>query len=139
LERVLPQASVAEVAEIERSLGIALPDSYKQLLQCARGFWLMGGVVQFGKQHPFFHEFEPWLEGGRRLPAPDPRQIRARVLPVWWTDLRNPPAGDPIGCPVTVDEMLAYIKPLLSFEVLPGNLKFIKKGQVDAQRRASFP
>jgi hypothetical protein len=59
LEHVLPPASVAEVAEIERSLRIALPDSYKRLLQCARGFWLMGGVVQLGKQHPFFHEFAP--------------------------------------------------------------------------------
>src|SRR5215475_12971572 len=61
LEHVLPPSSVAEVAKIERSLGIALPDSYKQLLQCARGFWLMGGVVQFGKQHPFIHKFEPSL------------------------------------------------------------------------------
>lgn len=29
------------------------------------------------------------LEGDRKLPAADPGQIRARVLPVWWTDLRN--------------------------------------------------
>jgi hypothetical protein len=72
------------------------------------------------------------LECGRKLPAAAPGQIRARALPVWWTDLRDPPAGDPIGCPVTVDEMVAYINPLLPFEVLPRNLEFIKKGQVDA-------
>jgi hypothetical protein len=36
-----------------------LPHSYKALLGCARGFWLMGGVVQFGSQHPFFHDFPP--------------------------------------------------------------------------------
>jgi hypothetical protein len=59
LEHVLPGASLPEVAEIEAELGVPLPESYKRMLQCARGFWLMGGVVQFGRQHPFPHEFPP--------------------------------------------------------------------------------
>ena len=59
LENVLPPASLAEIAELERELDIPLPASYKQLLQCTRGFWLLGGVVQFGPEHPFRHDFEP--------------------------------------------------------------------------------
>lgn len=60
LEEVLPGASEAEIAEIEAEVGIPLPESYKRLLRCTRGFWLMGGVVQFGQQHPFAHEFPPF-------------------------------------------------------------------------------
>jgi hypothetical protein len=59
LEHVLPPATREEVASLESRLGIALPQSYKGLLQCARGFWLLGGVLQFGVGHPFFHEFKP--------------------------------------------------------------------------------
>ncbi len=59
LEDVQPPASEAEIAALEQSLGVPLPESYKQLLRCSRGFMLMDGVVQFGSQHPFFHEFEP--------------------------------------------------------------------------------
>lgn len=59
LEHVLPPATADEVAALEQELGLPLPESYKALLQCARGFWLMGGVVQFGSQHPFVHDFPP--------------------------------------------------------------------------------
>jgi hypothetical protein len=59
LEQILPPATPTDVANLERSLGLSLPQSYKALLRCARGFWLMGGVVQFGPQHPFFHDFPP--------------------------------------------------------------------------------
>jgi SMI1 / KNR4 family (SUKH-1) len=59
LEEVLPPASPAEIASLEKELRLALPESYKALLACARGFWLMGGVVQFGSQHPFVHNFPP--------------------------------------------------------------------------------
>jgi hypothetical protein len=47
LEHVLPPATDAEVAALEQRLGLPLPDSYKALLRCVRGFWLMGGSVQF--------------------------------------------------------------------------------------------
>src|SRR5947208_5562697 len=60
-EHILPPATAAEVEAIESRAGVPLPDSYRQLLQITRGFWLMGGVVQFGTQHPFFHRF-PALE-----------------------------------------------------------------------------
>ncbi|MCA8935238.1 MAG: SMI1/KNR4 family protein [Planctomycetes bacterium] len=46
-----------ELAESERELGISLPDSYKRFLSISGGFSLAGGAVQFGSQHPFFHEF----------------------------------------------------------------------------------
>jgi hypothetical protein len=59
LEHVLPSATTPEVDALERQLGLKLPESYKALLQCARGFWLMGGVVQFGSEHPFVHNFPP--------------------------------------------------------------------------------
>jgi hypothetical protein len=59
LEHVLPPASASDVAALEQKLGLPLPESYKALLRCARGFWLKGGVVQFGSQHPFVHDFPP--------------------------------------------------------------------------------
>jgi hypothetical protein len=59
LEHVERPASHMELMELKRTVGIPLPESYKSLLRCSRGFWLLGGVVQFGVQHPFFHDFEP--------------------------------------------------------------------------------
>ena len=59
IEHILPPATDAEIAGIERKCGVPLPDSYKRLLRCARGFWLLGGSIQFGSQHPFFHDFPP--------------------------------------------------------------------------------
>jgi hypothetical protein len=59
LEHVLPPATDADVTALQRQLGLQLPKSYQALLRCARGFWLMGGVVQFGTQHPFVHDFPP--------------------------------------------------------------------------------
>jgi len=38
IENNEPPATEAELTELEASLGIALPDSYKQFLRCARGF-----------------------------------------------------------------------------------------------------
>src|SRR5690349_5368814 len=58
-EHVLPPASAADIAALEQSLGLPLPQSYKDLLIRTRGFWLMDGIVQFGRQHPFFHDFPP--------------------------------------------------------------------------------
>lgn len=60
-EHVLAPATAVEVEAIEARVGVPLPNSYKQLLQITRGFWLSGGGVQFGTQHPFFHRF-PALE-----------------------------------------------------------------------------
>lgn len=59
LEHVLPPATVEDLAALENKLGLPLPESYMSLLQCARGFWLLGGRVQFGPQHPFVHDFPP--------------------------------------------------------------------------------
>ena len=59
LEHVEPPATNEELAELERTVDKPLPDSYKLLLRCGRAFWLLGGVVQFGRQHPFYHDFEP--------------------------------------------------------------------------------
>jgi hypothetical protein len=58
-------------------------------------------------------------------------RVRPRVLPVWSTDFRETAAGDPIGCPVSVGEMVEYVNPLLPFSVQPGNLEFIQKGQLE--------
>lgn len=59
IENVEAPASDSDLRELEKSLGVPLPESYKQFLRCARGLWLFGGAVQFGTQHPFFHEFPP--------------------------------------------------------------------------------
>jgi hypothetical protein len=57
IENIGSPTSDADIRALENGLGVSLPDSYKQLLRCARSFWLFGGSVQFGIQHPFFHEF----------------------------------------------------------------------------------
>jgi hypothetical protein len=87
LENVLPPATAAEVMAVEQQLGLPLPESYKALLQCARGFWLMGGNVQFGSQHPFVHNFPP-LESL----TPQQRQVVAFKGGPW------PPASHGMLC-----------------------------------------
>ena len=61
-ENIEPGASDDDIAEIETSLGVPLPKPYKSLLRCAREFWLFGGAIQFGFQHPFMHDFQPYDE-----------------------------------------------------------------------------
>ena len=72
------------------------------------------------------------LPNSERVRTAAAGSVRPRVLPVWSADHRDPVAGDPLGCPVSVGEMLEYLDPLLTFRVLPENLEFIQKGQVDA-------
>jgi hypothetical protein len=55
--------------------------------------------------------------------------LKQHLLPVWRTGLRNPPADDPVGCPVSTKEMIQYLTPLLPFAVRPANFEFIQKGQ----------
>ena len=78
IEEVLPPATEAKIAEIERRCGVPLPDSYKRLLRCAPGFWLLGGRIQFGPRHPFFHRFPPLTEL-----TPQQRQVIARKGGGW--------------------------------------------------------
>ena len=84
IEHILPPASDAEIAEIEHVAGVPLPESYKRLLRCARGFWLLGGSIQFDTQHPFFHHFEP-LD---KL-TPQQRQMVVRKGGTWPTVSRR--------------------------------------------------
>jgi hypothetical protein len=72
------------------------------------------------------------VHNGVQVPSAAAGQVRPRVLPVWSSDHRDPVAGDAIGCPVSVREMVEYLNPLLTFRVLPENLEFIQKGQVDS-------
>jgi SMI1/KNR4 family protein SUKH-1 len=58
LEDVKPPLSLAEIANLERQLGLKLPPSYKALLACSGGFCLVGGVIRFAE--PFFHKFRPF-------------------------------------------------------------------------------
>ena len=59
LEEVLPGATEDEIRKLEADLGLVLPDSYKDLLRCARGFWLFEGAIQLSTIHPFYHDFPP--------------------------------------------------------------------------------
>jgi hypothetical protein len=87
LVHVLPPATTAEIDNLEQQSGVPLPAAYKALLRCARGFWLMGGVVQFGSQHPFVHDFPP-LESL----TPQQRQLIAAKGGSW------PPASQGMLC-----------------------------------------
>lgn len=87
LENVRPGASPEEVARLEAELKVPLPNSYKQVLCATRGFWLMGGAVQFGEEHLFFHEF-PSLES---LSPPQLRAVKQKGG-IW------PPPSDGMLC-----------------------------------------
>jgi hypothetical protein len=52
-----------------------------------------------------------------------------KLLPVW-SDRRRPLDGDPIGCPVSPDEMVGYLNPYLSFTVLPKDLELVGTGRI---------
>ncbi|MBV9863954.1 MAG: SMI1/KNR4 family protein [Abitibacteriaceae bacterium] len=69
VEAILPGATEAELQKLEEILGLPLPESYKRLLRCARGFWLRGGTIQFSSGHPFFHNFA-------KLEELTPRQLQ---------------------------------------------------------------
>lgn len=87
LENILPPATATDIEALEAELGLPLPESYKALLRCARGFWLKGGVVQFGSQHPFVHDFPP-LESL----TPQQRRVVAQKGGPW------PPASQGMLC-----------------------------------------
>src|SRR5262249_32655383 len=91
IEHILPPATETEIAKIEAECGVPLPGSYKRLLRCARGFWLLGGSIQFGLQHPFFHDF-PQLE------ALTARQ--RQVVPRKGRNWPPPQSGDALFCGV---------------------------------------
>lgn len=60
IEQQLTPLTNQEIKNIEIKLGVELPPSYKRFLKCTGGFWALGGIIQMGKQHPFFHEFKPF-------------------------------------------------------------------------------
>jgi hypothetical protein len=57
-------------------------------------------------------------------------ELKPYLLPVWSDDLRGAPADDPIGCPVSIEEMILYMTPLLPFAVRPANFEFVQKGRL---------
>ncbi len=60
IEQRLGPLTGQDIIDIETSLDIELPPSYKRFLKCTRGFWAFGGIIQMGEQHPFFHDFKPF-------------------------------------------------------------------------------
>jgi hypothetical protein len=60
IEEMEPPASEAQVAEIEASLGLPLPDAYKRLLLCTGGFSIR--QLDFRSHHRFVHRASPGSE-----------------------------------------------------------------------------
>ena len=58
-ENIEPGLTTEQINELENDLGIPLPESYKNFISKCNSLWLFGGPVQFGSQHPFFHDFPP--------------------------------------------------------------------------------
>lgn len=44
---ILPPAIPSQIDTLQESIGLARPESYKTLLQYSRGFYLLGGAIQF--------------------------------------------------------------------------------------------
>jgi hypothetical protein len=53
------------------------------------------------------------------------------ILPVWTGDMPEPPADDPIGCPVSIEQMSRYLGHFLPFEFLPRKLEFVQSGKLE--------
>lgn len=62
IDHLLPPASDAEIAGLEASLGVELPESYQALLKCTRGFSLLDGRVRFDSVYPSYHNFPPFAQ-----------------------------------------------------------------------------
>jgi hypothetical protein len=60
IEEMEPPASEAQLAEIEASLGLPLPDAYKRLLSCTGGFWI--GPLDLRSHHRSVHRASPGAE-----------------------------------------------------------------------------
>jgi hypothetical protein len=73
------------------------------------------------------------LPGSVRVRGPASGEARPHLLPIWRADDRPPLDGDPIGCPVSVVEMVEYLA-MLPFGIQPGNLEFMTRGELDAGR-----
>jgi len=58
------------------------------------------------------------------------RSLKPHLFPIWRTGLRSLPVDDPVGCPVSIEEMVQYLTPLSPFAVGPANFEFIQKGQI---------
>jgi hypothetical protein len=52
------------------------------------------------------------------------------ILPVWSGVLPRVAESDPIVCPVQIEDMAAYLRPLLSFEFRSSRLELIRKGRI---------
>jgi len=88
IENVETGATDDDLAQIESSIGLPLPDSYKHLLGCGREFWLFGGAIQFGFQHPFVHDFQPYDE----LTPQQQQSVQRKSGGAW------PPPSDSMLC-----------------------------------------
>jgi hypothetical protein len=87
VEHVQPGIDEEGVVQLEDRLGVPLPSSYKEFLRRARGFWLLGGTVQFDVQHPFFHTFSKLEELNQQQ-----RNVVEQKGDVW------PPPSDGMLC-----------------------------------------
>jgi hypothetical protein len=56
LDEIFPGLTAEEIAAREEEIGLPLPESYKQFLHAASGFWLSDGAVQFSRHHPYLHK-----------------------------------------------------------------------------------
>lgn len=87
IEHVKPGATAAQISDAEVRLGLPFPRSYRDLLACTSGFWLLGGAFQFHGLEAFLHDF-PGLD---EL-TPVQRQTVARKGGQW------PPPSDGMLC-----------------------------------------
>ena len=101
---------------------VVVPSVRKLLYFCHDEFGLSKGIE---------------LPGSAKVQSTPAGSVRPNVLPVWSTKYRDPHPRDPIGCPVSVTEMVEYAKPQLKFKVVSESFEFIQQGQMDAREGGS--
>jgi hypothetical protein len=69
---VLPGATEEDIQQIEADVHIELPASYKRFLRCTRGMALLGGAVQLGAEHPWFHDWSDRFKSAELLSSRAP-------------------------------------------------------------------
>ena len=60
--------------------------------------------------------------------------MKGTFLPIWWTpEVLEPREDDPIGCPVSIEQITSYLS-LLPFEFASKRLEFLQKGELNESR-----
>jgi hypothetical protein len=138
---VEPPASDDDLFHLQESLGVSLPDSYKDLLRCAKAFSFLSGVATIGRYH-YFPDFEPFdagsFERGGVIQVPGGWPPPSKSVLHFGAFSSPPDAGDLLFD--ARQGLLGGEYPILYCEHISGSCAYIEaKGQTARTIAGNFP